>query len=212
MSAERPQLKEVTAAPASLADHARRPLAAAPSSEGITGEALKDLDRIREILYGSEKRDASRRLEQMEQRLESFATRMDTEIQRRMEAFEEQIKEEVRGLAAEISAEQRRSGDLVETMLRQYQGAIEQMEQKIEDQGVHAANGERDLRELVNLQVQSLTELMRRNHDEITAALDRTSRELRSEAVDGLAGALREVAKQVSTRRPSPDVSAPESE
>ncbi len=211
MSVDRPQLKEVAAAmPSSIAE--RRPVAAL--GDGLTGEALKDLERIREILYGSEKRDASRRLEAMEQRLESFATRMDTEIQRRMEAFEEQIKEEVRAIAGEMSAEQRRRAETVESTLREFQSAIEQMEQKVEAMLARAATNERDLRDLVGLQVQSLTELMRLNHDELTATFDRTARELRSESVDwpGLASALREVAKQVSTRRSTQDVQAHDSE
>lgn len=217
MSVDRPQLKEVTTGiTASLAEHARRPATNvnAPANEVVSGEALKDLERIREILYGSEKRDTGRRLEQMEQKLESFAVRVDTEIQRRMEAFEEQIKAEVRGLAAEIRTEQERRGQVLEAALRDFRNAIQEMEQKIDGMAARASSNERELRDLVGLQVQSLTELMRLNHDEVTAALSRTTRELRAETVDwpGLANALREVAKQVSSRRPGQDGSPIETE
>jgi hypothetical protein len=210
MSTDRRQLKGVsTPGPLAAVDRLIRQPGSA-GHEGLMPESLTDLERIREILYGSERRDSEKRLVDLEQRMEEHATRMDLEIQSRMEAFENQIKQEVRTLGSEISSEQRRRADALEATGRDLTAAMDKLEQKMSSLVNRTAEIERAIHEQLSAEVKSLTEQIRAGQADVNETIQRTVQDLREETVDwvGFADSLRNMAKQVPTRRSRRDGSA----
>jgi len=126
---DRSRLKEVDGlSTGTYGEPARLRSAAAPArADGLSAESSVDLDRIREILYGAERRDSDKRFAAIEERVEANAVQAGLEIQRRMEAFEEQLKSELRSLASELTAAQRQSADTLEAVVRELQGEMDQV-------------------------------------------------------------------------------------
>ncbi len=208
---DRSHLKEVEGlSNGSYSDPARIRPAAPNRNEGIGAESSVDLDRIREILYGNERRDTERRMAELEERIEAHTVQSELEIQRRMEAFEEQMKGELRSLASEISAAQRQGADTVEAIARDLKSSLDQVEEQVHALANRADAAEQDLRNQLGQQVATLSESIRQNYEELNRLLEAKVRELRAESVDwaGLSSTLRDLSNQVGTRRPGRDVSA----
>jgi len=170
----------------------------------LAAEALGDLAKIRDILFGAEHRESERRFADLESRLEAQAVHAELEIQRRMEAFEEQIKEEVRTLGTEITTAQQVSADRLDKLANEVRTALDDLRRQIEELGTRTSAVERDLREELALQSASLSDSIRHSSEELGAALQQTARDLRSESVDwaGLGNMLGDLANQVSAKRP----------
>lgn len=170
----------------------------------MAAEALGDLEKIRDILFGAEHRESERRFAELESRLEAQAVHAELEIQRRMEAFEEQIKEEVHTLGTEITTAQQVSADRLDKLGAELKGAMDDLRRQVEELSTRTANTEQDLRNELALQTANLSDSIRHASDELGTALQETARDLRSESVDwaGLGTMLGDLANQVSAKRP----------
>ncbi len=179
-------------------------------TEGLAADAFVDLEKIRDILFGAERRESERKLAEFEKRLEAQAVQADLELQRHMEAFEEQIKAEVHSIANEISANQRKSADNLETLARELRASMNEIEQQVRSLTAKTSAAEQELRQELGQQVSNLTSSLRNSVDELDANVERKVQDLRVNSVDwsGLAVTLRDLASQVATKRPGRDESA----
>ncbi len=207
---ERSHLKGVEPAASNGTDSARlRPTNGAAAngradSSPIAAEALLDLEKIRDILFGAERRESDRRFADLESRLEAQAVQSELEIQRRMEAFEEQIKEEVRNLGTEITTAQQVSADRLDKLAAELRSAMDDMTSRVEELSTRTLSAEQELRDQLAQQSASLSNSLRHNYEELSASLDRNAQELRAESVNwaGLGTMLGDLANQVSAKRP----------
>lgn len=180
--------------------------AASSRTETVRGaDPMVDLEKIRDILFGVERRESDRRFAELEQRLEDQAIRAELEIQQRMEAFEEQLKAEVRTIGADLNAAQQQSAERLDHLAAELKAAMAQVEHQVEELAAQTAAGERDLREQLAEQGASLGESLRQNVEELNALIEEKTRQLRAEKIDwaGFGSMLGELANQVAAKRPS---------
>ena len=178
-------------------------------ADGVSADAFVDLEKIRDILFGAERRESERKLSDLEGRVEAQAVKADLELQRHMEAFEDQIKAELRTIANEISESQRKSADTLELMARELRSSMSSLEQQVQTLSSKVSTSEQELRQEIGVQVANASSALRASVDELDTNVDRKVQELRANSVDwsGLSVTLRDLASQVAMRRPGRDES-----
>ncbi len=171
----------------------------------LGADALVGLEQIRDILLGAERQESDRRFAELEQRVEAQAVQSELAIQQHMEAFEEQIKEEVRTLGTEITTAQQVSADRLDKLAIELKGSMADLQAQVEELSTRAAAADQDVREQLSQQVAGLSDSIQRNYEELGAAIQHNANQLRSESVnwDGLGTMLGDLANQVSAKRPN---------
>lgn len=149
---------------------AARKAVAAPE----TGESL---DKIRDILFGTQAREYDRRFATVEDQLRQEAANLRQEVTRRLDSLEAYFKKEVTALLDRLKKEQadREAG------AKSLSADLDQRSRTIEDQ---ITRDTRSLREELHEQSKSLEGEIRRRHDDAAAALSRAVAELRHAKTD----------------------------
>jgi len=165
-----------------VTDGSRAEDASAAKSDPAGGA---NLDKVRDILFGSQLRDVDRRLARLEERLLKETTDLRGEVKKRLDALDSFMRRETESLAGQIKAEH-----------RDREGVDEQL-----------SNGQRELRQQLLDQHQQLSEDIRHGVDEVLAALAREAGELRSDKADRatLASLLTEMAMRLTNELRLPD-------
>ena len=163
-------------------------------------EADGNVDKIRDILFGSQMRDYDGRLDAMEKRLIQSVERSAKDMERRIDRLDKYARRELEKLTNQVKADRKdriaegkqsasdinRLGDMLET------GFAEVDEQ--------LAQESKDLRDGLHDQVEELTALIRETQAQLQSALQKETDELRDVklAREDMAELLTEVAMRLN--------------
>jgi hypothetical protein len=176
--------------------------AAEPQPEG--------LDKVRDILFGSQMRAVESRLQNMEERLrrEDEITRSD--FRKQAESLDALIRSEVLSLAERLSAEQTRRTEEIKSLTAEIREAIRALEMRHVKLEEDANMADAALRDQLFMQSSNATAELTRLGERLTAELSRSHHELMSTKTDSttLAALLTDVASRLGGT-PGP-ASAPE--
>ena len=146
-----------------------------------------NVDKIRDILFGSQMRDYDRRFADTEQRLQGESANLREDLGRRMLATEQYLRGELETLSASVRAEER---DRVQGVRE----ALEAVAQLNRDSAVRfaaladlTAQQQRELRALLQEAQRTLGDEIVRRHGEVSEALRRESVDLRLAKADRVA-------------------------
>ena len=166
-------------------------------SAGDTG----NVDKIRDILFGSQMRDYDRRFASTEERLQREAAALRDDLGRRLLATEQYLRGEVETLAANLKTEE---ADRVQG-LRTASDSLAQLQRELTDKlGAFAdqtAAQHRELRaQMIEMQ-RAMSDEMQRRYDELSSALRREAFDLRVAKTDrsALAAMFAELAQRLTT-------------
>jgi hypothetical protein len=84
-----------------------RVMATTGTTDGTGVREVENLDKVKEILFGAEKRDTEQRLKQLEKLLRKELEEMNTQIGRRLDTLEAYAKKEFKSATDELRAEQK---------------------------------------------------------------------------------------------------------
>ena len=167
----------------------------AETRNGAIDETGK-VDRIRDILFGSQMRDYDDRFQRLDERLtrEAAETRGDT--QKRLEALENFIKGALESVSNRLNAEQSERGSAVEKLARDLAETARALELATKNLGEHADRELHALRQQLLDQSKALGDEIREKHGQVKADLDREAEQIRGAMThrEGLAEMLSEVA------------------
>ncbi len=154
------------------------------------------VDRIRDILFGSQMRDYDGRFQRLDERLTREAAEARTEVQKRLEALENFMKREVESMANRLNAERSDRGIALEKLTRDLAETAKALEMKINNLGEHAGREVHGLREQLLEQSKALSTEIKEKHDQMKAGLDREAEQIRGAMTgrESLAEMLSEVA------------------
>jgi hypothetical protein len=171
---------------ASVASERRRADEAASAAKIDSTGA--NLDKVRDILFGSQLREIDRRLTRLEERQTKEMNDLKSDVKSRLDAFDSYMRHETEALSVQIQTERRDRGSTDEQL----------------------SKGQRELREQLLDQHQHLSGDIRRKIDEVLAALARETGELRSDKADRatLASLLTERAMRLTNELTLPDTEA----
>jgi hypothetical protein len=158
------------------------------------------VEKIRDILFGSQMRDYDKRFSRLEDRLLKEAAELREEAKKRLEALESYMKKEVEALAARLKAEQEERTEVVKELTRELKDTTKTLEKRLAQLDEQEVKHERELRQQILDQSKVLTEDIRHKHQELSAALEREAQELRTDKTDrsALAALFTEVALRLT--------------
>jgi len=159
-----------------------------------------NVDKIRDILFGSQMRDYESRFSRLEETLLKETADLRESTRKRLDTLESYFKKELESLAARLKTErdERLTGDKdLDAQLRSAGDALTKTIREAEDA---AAEADRELRSQVLEQSKSLLDEIRANQESVLAVLERRYQELRNSKTDraGLAELFSEVALRLN--------------
>jgi hypothetical protein len=165
-----------------------------------------NIEKVRDILFGTQMRDYEKRFARMEDRVSKEVSNLRDETRKRFDAIESYAKREVESLIDRITVEQNERSELVkrETELLSNRLKAEQnerieavkelskelkeadrlLEKRITQLDDQLSKTSRELRQQLLDQSKELSEVIRIKYEDAMAALERVARELRVDKVD----------------------------
>ena len=160
----------------------------------------ENLEKVRELLFGSQLREQDKRFARLEERIAKELSDVRDESRRRLDSLEGYIKKEIQGLLERIKSEQTDRADADKELTQEHRESIKAAEKRLNQVDERAGAIQRELREEVLEQSKLLRDEMRKSQQDIAAAADRSTAELRSDKVDRsmLAEVLTEMAVRLN--------------
>src|SRR6266508_5824653 len=159
-----------------------------------------NLDKVRDILFGSELREVERRFSRLEERLVKETNDLKDDVKKRLDALELYMRNETESLAGRIKAESDERLESNAGLSRDLHDNGRSFERRISSVDELLSKSQRELRQQMLDQHQRLSADIRQKVDEVLAALARETGELRSDKTDRatLASLLTEMAMRLT--------------
>ncbi len=168
---------------------------AAPTSP----EPHESLDKVRDILFGAQSRDFENRFAFLEEKLLQETARAKEDAQKRFEALETNLKNQVQQLTDKIKAENAERGTAVKSLTGEIKQLTQTLDKKIELLGSSSGKELVELREHLMDQSTSLSEDIKRRCDDINAKFNVEVSELENGKLDrsDIAGLFNDMAQKI---------------
>jgi uncharacterized membrane protein YccC len=154
------------------------------------------VDRIREILFGSQMRDYDGRFQRLDERLAREAADARADMQKRLEALENFLKGALESISNRLNTEQSERGHAIEKLARDLSETARSLELATKNLAENSDREIHALRQQLLDQSKALSDEIRDKHEQMKAGLDREAEQIRG-AMTGretLAEMLSEVA------------------
>ncbi len=146
-----------------------------------------NVDKIRDILFGSQMRDYDKKFARLEERLLQETADLREEVKRRLAALEAFTKGEVATLEEAQRMERNERCDAIRALvgeLKESTTALEKRSAQVDKQNPKA---HRDTRQQILEQAKNLNGEMEQGHSNLKSKLDREANEIRAMLTDRLA-------------------------
>src|SRR5271165_2770980 len=173
-------------------------------NESRTPQIMKggggNVDKIRDILFGSQMRDYETRFASLEETLLKETAEIRESNRRRFDQLENYIKAEFEAIQTRLKSEREERSDMGGQHSRELKEASEALGRRLRDLDDRSAAVERDLRAQLLNHSKDLGEQLRARHDEIATLLEKRFQELRHGKTDraALATLFTEVALRLN--------------
>ena len=167
---------------------------------GSTEQGAANVDKIRDILFGSQIKNYEARFARLEDTLARETTELKDTMRRRFESVEGFFRKEAEALAGRLKAEKEERNEGLKTIARDLKSASDLLGKKILELDNKSAEEQSSLRQELMQESRKLLEEIRLKSDSLSALVERRADELRDRKIDraALASLLTEVAVQLS--------------
>jgi DNA repair exonuclease SbcCD ATPase subunit len=145
---------------------------------------INNLDKVRDILFGSQTREVEKRFTRLEERLSKEFSNIRDETKKRLDSLEIYIKKEIESLAERLKNEQIERNNLVKELAEESKNVATSLEKKLAQFDEQSTHSQRELREQILNQSQSLHDDIRQKYEEIITLLERETQELQRDKTD----------------------------
>ena len=142
------------------------------------------LGKVRDILVGSQMRELDKKFSRLEERLVKECSDLRNETRKRLDTLENYIKEEADSLSFRAKNEQVKRDEAVKAINEEQRKLAESLEQKMDEIDEQASKTQRELRQQIFSQSQTLHDDIRQKYEEIVTLLERETYELKNEKTD----------------------------
>ena len=159
-----------------------------------------NVDKIRDILFGSQMRDYESRFSRLEETLVKETMEIRESNKRRFDQLESYIRGEFEALQNRVKAERDERSDRDAQQSRDLKDLGDNLTRRLRDLDDRETDSERKLRNDLLQQARDLTDEIRARHEEMASLLDKRVAELRDGKTDraALASMFNEVALRLS--------------
>jgi len=182
-------------------DNEVRKAAGAPvEGNGNEDQGAGSVDKIRDILFGSQIKNYDARLARLEDTLARETSELKETIGRRFESLEGFFRKEAESLLARFKAEKEERNEAFKTLVRDVKIGTEGLSKKILELENKTAEQQSGLRQELMQESRKLLEEIRHKSDNLAAMVERRADELRTQKADraALASLLTQMALQLS--------------
>jgi chromosome segregation ATPase len=151
---------------------------------GVTGAETVGVDKIRNLLFGSQMQDYDRRFSKLEERFLEHLKDIESETARNLTAFESNAKKQVDSLAGQLREEKDTRADAdkeIDRALREQNQALEKRIRSISDQ---LSQLERDMADRLTQETHALREEIKRKSGDIQHTIEKIFAELSNDKTD----------------------------
>jgi hypothetical protein len=145
---------------------------------------VENLDKVRDILFGSQMRDNEKRFARLEERVLKESTDVREEGRKRLESLEAFVRKEVQSLVERAKNEQTQRGEAIKEVAAEIKESAKTLQAKITEIQDHLDEAQRQLRQEVLDQSKSLRDELSKSRVEQTAMVEAVVGELRSSKID----------------------------
>lgn len=172
----------------------------APDKSNAKSGGGESLDKVRDILFGSQAREYEKRFARLEERLVKEASDLREDLRRRFDTLEVYIKREIESLSNRLKAEHDERTESAKVLSGDLKETAQTLERKTNQLDEQLVTGQRELRELLLDQSKVISDEIRQKHEAMGSALERATAELRDEKNDrsALASLFMEVAMRLN--------------
>ncbi len=158
------------------------------------------VEKIREILFGSQKLEYDKRISRLEQRLLEETSQLRDETSSRLDTIEEYVKKEISAMLDRVKAETSNRVDACKGISQDLKEQAKTLESRTTKLAEDLSGTQRDLREQILAQSKELRDELRRRCESIASDADESALELRGSKLDraALATILTEAASRLA--------------
>lgn len=181
-----------------------------PTTDAKTNDEMAggNIDKVRDILFGSQMRDYERRFARLEERLLQETSELRDDVRRRLSALEQFVRQETESLADRIRTEQEERSDATRDLAEDARNAAKAFEKKAGQLDDAIGRVQRELRQQLLELHQNMSDDVRRKVDDVLARLAQESSVLRADKTDRatLASLLTEMAMRLTNELSVPGI------
>ncbi|RXH58940.1 ATPase [Granulicella sibirica] len=155
-----------------------------PGAEVAGPEAGASVDKIRDILFGSQIKNYEARFARLEENLVRETVELKETMRKRFDSLEGFFRSETEALAARIKAEREERTNNFHSLDRDLKSIHDEMNRKIHDLDASTAEGQSTLRKELMAESRKLLDEIAERHDSLRALLERRVGELRHTKTD----------------------------
>ncbi|MDV2996248.1 MAG: hypothetical protein N4J56_005902 [Chroococcidiopsis sp. SAG 2025] len=139
------------------------------------------LDKIREILFGTQVRENNKRFNRIEERLLKEFTELREDTRKRMDGLEAYIRQEIESLTEVVKKQQVSRDETLKELTQEHKNQVVNLEKKLFDLDEQTNKIARDLRQQILDQSKNMNEDIGKKYAEILATVERETQEIRSD-------------------------------
>ena len=143
-----------------------------------------NVDKIRDILFGSQMRDYDKRFSRLEERLAKAADALRDDLKKRFDSLESFVQQEVESLQQRLKTEKSERVDAFKELTRETRDSSKTIENRLSQLDERLAAAQGDLRSRILDQSKTLLSEIRKTHGEMESALEHEAEILRNEKTD----------------------------
>jgi gas vesicle protein len=166
-----------------------------------------NVDKIRDILFGSQMREYEKRFGRLEEQVASSLETIRQDIKRRFDSLEAFTHQEVESLSQRLKNEKGERVENVKELTAEMRSLAASLQNKLSQLEEQMTSGQGDLRTRILDQTKSLSNEIERTKKDFSAVIDREVQTLRSEKTDRatLADLFNELALRLNNGLTLPD-------
>jgi hypothetical protein len=166
----------------------------------LSEQAPGNVDKIRDILFGTQMRDYETRFARLEESLRKESSDLRDSTKKRLDALESYIKKELESLETRLKNEKDERTESHRDLAADLKSTAAAIGKKISDVEGQNDKAQRDLRKDLLQQSKDLSDEISAKNEELAALLNRRVQELRNDKTDraALASLLTEVAMRLT--------------
>ena len=163
----------------------------------LPGTEVVGVDKIRDLLFGSQMQDYDRRFSMLEERFLQRFREVESETARNLSSLELSAKQQLESLAAQLREEKDRRTDTDKEIERTEREHYDAVEKRLRSTSEQLSRLERDQADRLAQEVQSLRDEIKRRSEDIQGTIEKMFSELSNVKTDRnlLAGLFVEIAR-----------------
>ncbi len=175
-----------------------------PSTDGTNEHTAGSVDKIRDILFGTQIKSYEARFARLEESVARELAEMKDAASRRFESLESFIKKETDALGSRLKAEREERTGQLRDIARDLKTSSDALSKKILDLDNKTAEEQSGLRQDLMKESRQLLDSIQQKSDSLTALVERRTTDLREAKLDraSFAAMLNDLAVQVSQETP----------